>query len=337
MPWTRPLKTSENRFDCNIDKHTQKSRDSLYIVNRGSCFKYLDNLLVDSVILDVLYFKLLQLVSGLKDFLLQSLQFCLFAVVASPLLLDLLREDLVLFLESTGLVDQILDIILYFVHLVIDEIHFLLVVLCLLYHPSHVVDLFLVCGLKLVDQPQDGLGFLFVPHLLLLYSSLVMLMDILQSLRQDRDCLWCGWSSWWLPIWVSFSASLVRILFVLVELMSIFLPILVRIGRDMTVVSVEILFLGQMHDLALILRLPFRVIRPLVDALPIFHDSREVLLGSRVIALLHSIIIIHIYIFLLLAWELFENAEKVKKDGIIVTSWRWRWGSSWRGPGGVFT
>lgn len=100
---------------------------------------------------------------------------------------------------------------------------------------------------------------------------------------------------------MSFSASLVWVLFVLVELMSIFLPIFVRIGRDVTVMSVEILFLRQMQDLALILGLSLRVIGPLVDALPIFHDSREVLLGSRVIALLHSIIIIHIYIFLLLA------------------------------------
>lgn len=50
---------------------------------------------------------------------------------------------------------------------------------------------------------------------------------------------------------------MVGVLFVLVELMGIFLPILVRIGRDMAVMSVEILFLRQMYRLALIFRLPF--------------------------------------------------------------------------------
>lgn len=59
------------------------------------------------------------------------------------------------------------------------------------------------------------------------------------------------------PVGVTLSASLVRVLFVLVELMNIFMPVFVRIGRDMTVMSVKILFLRQTHRLSLILRLPF--------------------------------------------------------------------------------
>ena len=112
------------------------------------------------------------------------------------------------------------------------------------------------------------------------------------------------------PAWGSLSDSLVGVIFVLVELMSIFLPVFVGVGRDMTVMSVKILFLGQMHGLALILGLPLRVIGPFIHSFPVLHDSREVLLGSRVIALLHSIIIIHIYIFLLFAFELFKQCGK---------------------------